>query len=493
MKRITAPFPLRMRTIALSCTAALVFGPQGVSPALADIQSDMSDMFKSAGVMGNVTPPNVYQSQNSSIATLGSIQIRQPTQNSQIFSFQNPTLKAGCGGVDLRLGSMSWINAQQFKQMMEAVGNNTVGLLFSAAMSMISPLIGGKIEMLLKQVQDASNFFSNSCRDAEMLLDGFSGKKTADTYNACMKVQRLVSQDEESARAACQDQAPSINAQAASDNDPDIRAAAQRDINIMWDALKKTNLTHDEREMYMNIAGTVIVHAKTANGTADANTTIPSVVKDIKLLENGNALPPAGSNPGDVAIAGWWSCDEVNDPDCLNPTNTTVKVITPFAQQAYNAMNNLLTALWSNAYPQVSDMNFVNYSSLPVGMMLRVGYMSGRDDLAHALMNQYSSIIGYDFAYNFLNKSIQDARVYLSNGSNRRGIEDDEVKGMFSRMDSMLNQIDAQRHIVATDQIGMNQMVSSIVETEKQMYATLPQGLQNMLMFSNHMSALRGR
>lgn len=491
MKQI--PFTLRMRAVALASTAFLLLGPQGISPALADIQSDMSDMFKAAGVMGNVTPPNVYQSQNSSIATLGSIQIRQPTQNTQFFSYQNPTLKAGCGGVDLRLGSLSWINAQQFKQMMEAIGNNTVGLLFSAAMSMISPLIGGKIEMLLKQVQDASNFFSNSCRDAEMLLDGFAGKKTADTYNACMKVQRLVSQDEETARQACQSQAPDINAQAVNDPDPNISGAAQRDINIMWDALKKTKLTHDEREMYMNIAGTVIVRAKRADGSGDGNQTIEGVVKNIKILENGNTTLPAGSNPGDVAIDGWWSCDEDTDPNCLNPTNTTVKVVTPFAQQAYNAMNNLLTALWSNAYPNASDVNFVNYSSLPVGMMLRVGYMSGRDDLAHALMNQYSKVIGYDFAYNFLNKCVQDARVFLSNGSNRRGIEDDAVKAMFHRMDSMINEIDSQRHIVATDQIGMNQMVTSIVETEKQMYATLPQSLQNMLMFSNHMSAMRGR
>ena len=70
----------------------------------------------------------------------------------------------------------------------------------------------------------------------------------------------------------------------------------------------------------------------------------------------------------------------------------------------------------------LSDQNFVNYSSLPIGMMLRVGYMSRRDDLARSLTNRYADVIGYDFAYNFLSRSILDAKVYLANGAHRRGV-----------------------------------------------------------------------
>ena len=60
-------------------------------------------------------------------------------------------------------------------------------------------------------------------------------------------------------------------------------------------------------------------------------------------------------------------------------------------------------------------------------------------------------------------------------------------------MDALINQLEGQRHIKATDNIGMSAMVTNIVDTERQMYATLPQGLQNMMTFSNHMSAMRGR
>ncbi len=490
--RSTSRISRARRILAASCAFLVLLGPAGMEPARASLQSEMADMFKNSGMMANDTPPSVYHSQSSNIAALGSLQVRTPVQNYQFMSYDLPSLKAGCGGVDLRLGSFSWINTDKFKQQLQQIGNNSVGLLFSAAISTISPLIGGKIEMLLKQVQDASNFFSNTCRSAEMALDGLMGKKTADTYSACMKVQRLFSNDEEEARSKCQDQAPDINANASQDANPAVRAVAQRDVNIIWDALKNTKLTHEQRELYMNVTGTVIVRAKRDNG-GDTNQTIPPLLDSLNVLERGNTSLPAAAQPGDVAIAGWWTCDEDSDPECLSPHNNTTKIFTPFAQQAFNRMTSLLNALWSNTEPTVADQNFVNYSSLPVGMMLRVGYMSRRDDLARSLTNRYADVIGYDFAYNFLSRSILDAKVYLSNGAHRRGVEDIEVDNMLSRMDSLLNQLEGQRHIKATDNIGMSAMVTNIVDTERQMYATLPQGLQNMMTFSNHMSALRGR
>lgn len=492
MRHFTRKLPSRRTVAVASSLTLLLTGPAGLTPAQASLQTEMADMFKASGMMANDTPPNVYHSQSSNIAALGGLQVRTPVQNYQMMSYDLPSMKAGCGGVDLRLGSFSWINTEKFKQMLQQIGNNSVGLLFSAAISTITPLIGGKIEMLLKQVQDASNFFSNTCRSAEMALDGLMGKKTADTYSACMKVQRLFAKDEEEARTKCQDQAPDVNQAAASDSNPAVRAVAQRDVNLIWDALKKTKLTHEQRELYMNVTGTVIVRAK-RDSSGDTNQTIPPVLDSLNVLERGNTTPPTSAQPGDVAIAGWWSCDEDADPECLNPKNTTTKVFTPFAQQAFNRMTALLNALWNNKEPSISDQNFVNYSSLPIGMMLRVGYMSRRDDLARSLTNRYADVIGYDFAYNFLSRSILDAKVYLANGAHRRGVEDIEVDNMISRMDALINQLEGQRHIKATDNIGMSAMVTNIVDTERQMYATLPQGLQNMMTFSNHMSALRGR
>ncbi|MBN4836295.1 conjugal transfer protein TraH, partial [Enterobacter hormaechei] len=126
----------------------------------------------------------------------------------------------------------------------------------------------------LKQLQDASNFFSNSCRNAEMLVDGALSRKTADMFSACMKVRRLAGDDEVEASARCKDRAPEENATVASSTNPFARAAAQRDVNIIWSALRKTDLGHAERELYMNLAGTVIVRAgDTGNQVIDPTVT----------------------------------------------------------------------------------------------------------------------------------------------------------------------------------------------------------------------------
>lgn len=476
-----------------TAASLLLVVPLSISPASANINSAMADMFSSSGAMGGATPPNVYQTQSSNVVVGGGMQMRMPVQNYHFFNFEQPTVKAGCGGVDIRLGSFSWINEDKFKEMLQAIGNNSVGLLFQAALSVISPLIGGKLEGLLKTLQDASNFFANSCRGAEMLVDGALGRKNADLYNACMKVQTLKGKDQVEAASACKDDAPAENASAATDADPAIQAMAQRDINIIWDALSKTSLTHDQKELYMNITGSVIIHAKKADGGgADTNTHIEPVVSSLQILETGN-VDTAGPSSGDVSIKGWWSCDESADPNCLKPTNTGVKTFTPFSYLAYGHMMALLNNLRDNTSPDAPDIRFVNLSSLPVASMLKIGYMSRNNSLALSLANRYSRVIGYDFAYNFLELSMKDARSYLSNGSNRRGVESEEVDNLLARMDGMLLKFNAERQFRASDEVSMNQMVGNILETEKQMYANLPHGLQNMLMFTNQMNSVRVR
>lgn len=481
-------------TASAICAMLVLTSPMAIAPAHADIQTAMSDMFSTSGGMSGGTLPNVYQTQSSNVAVMGSMQMRMPVQNYKFFSFDQPTVKAGCGGVDLRLGSFSWINDAKFKDMLQAIGNNSVGLLFQAALSVISPLIGGKLEGLLKTLQDASSYFANSCRSAEMLVDGAIGRKNADLYNACMKVQTLMGKDQMEAAAACKDNAPSVNASAATDPDPAIKAMAQKDINLVWDALSKTDLTHDQKELYMNITGTVIIHAKKSDGAgADTDRPVPSVIDSLQILETGNVVTGGPIPPGDVSIKGWWQCDELTDPDCLNPDNSGTKSFTPFSYQAFNHMMALLTNLRDNTSPDAGDIQFVNMSTLPVAMMLKIGYMSRSDSLALALANRYSRVIGYDFAYNFLERSLKDARAYLSSGANRRGIESEQVDTLLARMDNMLNKFNTERQFKATEEVSMNQMVANIVETEKQMYANLPHGLQNMLMFTNQMSSIRVR
>lgn len=482
------------RSVATAVAISLTLSPFSVGPAHADIKSAMESMFTSSGAMSSTTAPNVYQTQSSNVVVGGSYQMRVPVQNYKFFSYELPSVKAGCGGVDARLGSFSWINDEKFKEMLQAIGNNSVGLLYQAAISVISPLIGGKLETLLASLQDATSFFGNSCRNAEMLIDGAIGKKTADLYSACMKIQSLKNKDQAAAAAACKDHAPNENAAAATDPDPAIRTVAQRDINIIWNALSKTSLTHDEKELYMNITGTVIIRAKKSDGSgSDVDQEIDGVVTSLQILENGTE-PAVGPMPsGDVVISGWWKCDALLDPECLNPTNTGKKTFTPFSQQAFNHMITLLNNLKSNSSPDIAEIRFVNRSSLPVASMLKIGYMSRTDSLALSLANRYSRVIGYDYAYNFLESAMKDARTYLGNGANRRGVESDKVEVLLGRMNDMLMKLNGERQFRATDEISMNHMVANIVETEKQMYANLPHGLQNMLTFTNQMSSIRMR
>ena len=116
----------------------------------------------------------------------GDIQMRTPIRNYQLYNFVLPSIKASCGGIDSFLGSFSHINTAQFKQMLQQIANNTVGLLFQAALSSIQPLIASKIEWLQDILQKSTVSSVNSCNLAKQFVGGAAGMAGVSAYDNCV-------------------------------------------------------------------------------------------------------------------------------------------------------------------------------------------------------------------------------------------------------------------------------------------------------------------
>jgi conjugative transfer pilus assembly protein TraH len=114
-----------------------------------DLSTQMANMFGN-GTLANVTGPGAYKAQTQNIYVGGDMQLRFPSRTYQLYSFSLPRITAGCGGVDIHLGSFSHINEDKFKEMLEAVSRAYAGLLFKAALKSINPLIESVIGDLQK-------------------------------------------------------------------------------------------------------------------------------------------------------------------------------------------------------------------------------------------------------------------------------------------------------------------------------------------------------
>ena len=58
-------------------------------------------MFNDLGALGNVTSPGAFRGQAMNLYTGGGLMMRAPGRNYPLVNAQLPSLRAGCGGIDL--------------------------------------------------------------------------------------------------------------------------------------------------------------------------------------------------------------------------------------------------------------------------------------------------------------------------------------------------------------------------------------------------------
>lgn len=125
--------------------------------------------------MMTTTEPYAYQSQRRMGFVGGSVMARTPIKSVNVISFAPPRLDAGCGGIDLFLGSFSFINKDQFIQLLRAIAANAVGLAFKAALHAISPTLEAIISKLETLINNMNRTLRNSCSIAQNIPALFSG------------------------------------------------------------------------------------------------------------------------------------------------------------------------------------------------------------------------------------------------------------------------------------------------------------------------------
>lgn len=472
------------RAVALACACTLLAQALVPAAAAANLDAEMQGMFNSLGILGNVTGPGAFRGQTMNVYTGGDLQVRAPIRNYQLWSVSLPNIRGGCGGIDAYLGSFSHINSAQFKAMLQQVGNNTVGLLFQAALASINPLIASKLEWLQNLTKDMGNFNRNSCQMASQVVNGIGGALDVNASSTCIRLAMAVyGDDNNAAQVRCQSNPTAVNADAKASGNADIRKVAGRNVNLVWDALSNTALSKDEKEMFMNIAGTAVLwNALDNGGTAKAPESYEPSVDSLNTLVNGN---DAGAAAGKVRITGWYTCP---DADCLNPKRGAID-ITPFTTHARATLESLRDKMFAaNVSPTPAESGFVNMTTVPVYKMMAVGYMGSRaadTTVVDTLIGKYAPVIAYDYAYTFLNRALKDARNYMNAARQQSVVDSNEVRRHTDRIDAMLRAIADERALINARLPSGEAMVAELERTERNLRASLPISVRNMIDFSN--------
>jgi conjugative transfer pilus assembly protein TraH len=293
----------RTRRILFKSGAALgllAFLNAGIlSPATASVGSEMQGYFDSAGVRANATGPTAFQGQEAGYYSGGNVWTRFPQKSIQPFDLQLPSVRAGCGGIDIFAGSFSFINTAELVAMLKATANNAVGFAFQLAIEAISPQISGVIKDMAQKVQQFGQHSISSCETAQGLVGGLWPKVAANKQTICRAVGsgQGVFSDWAAAHQGCgvKDQMePTLN----SNTNAELKnQLVGQKHNFTWDILNKSAqfaaFDQDFKEFVMTLLGTVTTEPSTdpTKGTI-VKTYGPADDSLVQALLDGTAATP---------------------------------------------------------------------------------------------------------------------------------------------------------------------------------------------------------
>lgn len=480
------------RRLQRICATSLILALQATGAArAADLSGQMAGMFGS-GTLSNVTGPGAYSSQTQNVYVGGEMQLRFPSRTYQLWSYSLPSITAGCGGVDVYLGSFSHINSGDFKHMLEAVARSYAGLLFKAALKSINPLIESVIGDVQKTLEAYSQSNGNTCAMAQMLVDASSEYSGMSSESTCVtQAMKIWGEDQAAATKRCKGSQAATNNAAKTSSNADERELADRNLNLVWEALRGSSYSSDEKHVFMNIAGTRIIYKPGDNGDRPQTPRdLPPAIDSLGTLLHGHE---PGSTVDRVKVRNWLTCE--ND-ECLQPTASTVEIV-PFPTHVRQMLEGIRTAMVNRTALTPAQKQFVNMTRVPVYRMLSIGYTHGSgvgsDEFSDLLINRYAKVIAYDYAYMFLRNSLKDVRGYLGMAKLRKRAEEVNSRLLTENVNQLLEEIDRE-HAKALAQVReANAVVEDLQRIERDIRQALPGSIRGMLDMDNLMRGAGGR
>src|SRR5574343_887291 len=472
MSRITSP-ARRMIAIAVSITIATTTAPLRAG----DLNAEVNNMFNNLGAIGNYTAPGAFRGQAYNTYTGGSLMMRSPNKVYQLAAIQFPSVKAGCGGIDVFGGSFSHISATEFKNMLKNITAALPGIAFQLALEAVSPLLGGLTKWAKGLETWINNARINSCETAKAIVStaaeslGYSSQETC----ADLAIEMGMESDRDAARRRCSSDRPSILASARSSGDANVRNKAPFVGNLTWKALQRTGTYRDdqERELIMSIVGTVIFYPEDA--ARDPEPVAPTITSISQLLYGQAAGTGTNGTQHLLRCNNYTDCDVVT----LNTSYTH----TPFTARVETMMRSIADKIATRtAIPNNSaEVGFVNQTTEPVYKMLSIGATIPGSGLADSLIGQYRDLIAADYAYVFLERNLRLGLAALDKDYTLQQTQREQARDIRQRALTMLLQLSQEKNLLY-QKVGSFRAVSSHLEQlERQLRSSTPQLLMDML------------
>jgi conjugative transfer pilus assembly protein TraH len=292
------------------------------TPVRADLSAQMDQLF---GSLVNVTDPTAHWGQRRGVLSGGSVVARHRIVDVHPVAIVPPSYEAGCGGIDLFGGSFSFINVEQYTNLLRSIASNAAGYAFQLALTTMAPSAAELIEQLQKKVQQLNALSANSCQLAQGLVNDAASALTGKRHGeASLMADLFELGDVFENRSTVTGKGP---LETVYDQIP-AQAATQFEGNLVWKALTdhsvQTWYSHGDKallEALMSLTGSLIVGS--ADGglqpSADGGKNLPTTYLEATLSVSDLLH---GSGDSDLTSVVLWRCASLTE--CRTPTQERV-------------------------------------------------------------------------------------------------------------------------------------------------------------------------
>lgn len=281
------------------------------------------------GMFVNVTAPDVVSNQFRGAIAGGGVYVRSPISSIQVLALDPPRLSIGCGGIDLYLGSFSFITAEKLTQFIRNVAQNAAPLAFKMAIDANFPQLGGILDKFQHMAQMMNDSQRNSCQLAHGIMDG--AKNPTDVFNnltetvtAGINAVKGWAEDFTAGTTSNQTESSTNVAKARNLKNTDNSPVLPELGNITWNALNARKFSGyifsitDDPVMAQQVVMSLIGTSVNKEGNSSGGQAQPLYQPFGWRLRLRDLFKPGAGTSGTREVP-IWSCEGDND-SCLSPT-----------------------------------------------------------------------------------------------------------------------------------------------------------------------------
>ena len=236
-----------------------------------------------------VNGPNMFESQKRGYASAGSLSLRFRNENDYLVSFSPPRFRGGCGGIDMFLGSFSYLNEEYLMTKLERIAEGGVAtFVYYIAMSVLSEPIQKSMKSLEALVDRLNQLQIDDCRAAKGVAAYLKSTSSGEDQSEALQKFLMESGISDFYQGAQDDYSGS--------NTEQVMDATGVTISDMT-----AGCPEEMRRVFFR-NGSLLANVAIENSIPEAQTRIMSALTGDVLIDNGRyfMLGPCYNDPGDV-------------------------------------------------------------------------------------------------------------------------------------------------------------------------------------------------